>query len=113
MTYFIDLDGTILYYHKNKFCAGAKNLLKLLERRGHQIVLITQRGPQDAEQEWCMDNTRRFFQDMGFGHLPLVFGVQPGRVIIDDTAGAYIYHKQDKHWDEMAIGEALSPKGMR
>jgi len=112
MTYFIDLDGTILYYHKNKFCAGAKVLLKTLQRRGHMVVLITQRGPQDAGQEWSVENTKRFFQDMGFGHLPIAFGVQPGRVIVDDTAGAYVYHKQNKHWDEGSIGELLRPRGM-
>lgn len=113
MTYFIDLDGTLLYHHKNKFCAGAKHLLRLLEKKGHQLILITQRGPQDDDEEWSMVNTKRYFEDMGFGHLHIAFGVQPGRVIIDDTAGAYVYHKQNKHWDETSLGEALMPKGMR
>lgn len=112
MTYFIDLDGTILSYHKNKFVDGAKVLLRTLKKRGHMVVLITQRGPQDADKEWSMENTKRFFDDMGFGHIPIAFGVQPGRIIVDDTAGAFIYHRQNRHWSEQDIGELLRPKGV-
>ena len=112
MTYFIDLDGTILYYHQNRFCDGAKVLLRTLQKRGHMIVFITQRGPQDDDTEWSIENTNRFFADMGFAHIPIAFGVQPGRIIVDDTAGAYVYHRQNKHWDETSIRELVRPKGM-
>jgi hydroxymethylpyrimidine pyrophosphatase-like HAD family hydrolase len=112
MTYFIDLDGTVLYYHKNKFVDGARLMLRTLIGRGHQIVLITQRGPQDADKEWSIANTKRFFADMNLGDVPLVFGVQPGRVVVDDTLGAYVFHKQNRHWDEQSIGDLLRPKGM-
>lgn len=112
MTYFIDLDGTVLYPDKNKFTAGAKLMLRTLLRRGHQVVLISDRGPRQDGTDISMDATRRFFRDMGFPQLPVVFGVQPGRVVVDDVVGAYVYHKNSRHWDETTIGELLRPRGM-
>jgi hydroxymethylpyrimidine pyrophosphatase-like HAD family hydrolase len=112
MTYFIDLDGTILNYHKNKLLHGAKVMIRTLRKRGHMIVFITQRGPQDDDKEWNMVDTKRYLEDMGMGDIPVAFGVQPGRVLVDDTAGAYVYHKQNRHWDDRNIHDLLKPTGM-
>lgn len=112
MTYFIDLDGTVLINRKTKFAPGAKILLRTLAKRGHKIVLISERGPQDEGTDCSMEATKQFFIDMGYGHIPIAFGVQPGRIIVDDTAGAFVYHRQNRDWSEANIGELLRPKGV-
>jgi len=101
-TYFFDVDGTLLRYHKNEWISGAKEMLKKLELAGNLIILITMRGTQDANTLWSVENTKVFFEKENIKY-PVFYGVQSPRIIVDDFKPYAINVKRDAIWDANKI----------
>ena len=83
----IDIDGTIVDYHTNKWLKGAKELLIGIHNAGHQIIFITMRGEQNKGTIWSIQNTKdtilKDLDELGIKYK-IIFGVQSPRVIHDD-----------------------------
>lgn len=95
MTYFFDLDGTILKYHKNEWIEDAKKTLIQLLAKGHKLVFMTMRGPQDKSREWSVENTKKFFLEEGFQDVTILFGISKPRIFVDDDKNFMIKKEKD------------------
>ena len=82
-----DIDGTLVNYHDNTWIEGAKELLIQLSNEGHNLILITMRGPQDDNTLWSIENTQKTIlkdlDELSINYV-VIFGVQSPRVIHDD-----------------------------
>lgn len=97
-TYIFDIDGTILNYHTNKWLPGAKEKLIKLHSKGHQILFITMRGPQDEGTVWNMKDTTDILNTLGIPYR-VVFGVDSPRILIDDSKIDLIRRKRNQSWE--------------
>ena len=87
-THIFDIDGTLVEWHTNKWLPGAKEMLVELWKNGHDIVLITMRGPQDNGTEWSMTRTQeticKELDELGVFHT-ILFGKSSPRILYDDN----------------------------
>jgi len=83
-----DIDGTLVKWHTNEWLPGAKEMLMRLKSNGDQVIIITMRGPQDANAEWSVERTKETIiaemKDAGINPT-VIFGVQSPRILHDDN----------------------------
>lgn len=80
--FFIDLDGTCLEFHTNKWLPGIINKLEEIVKNGHQLFFITMRGEQDRDTSCSIENTKKLFSELNFEYVLLI---QSPRILIDDS----------------------------
>lgn len=98
MTYIFDLDGTLMPHHKTEWLPGAKYMVLRLLKNGHGVIFVTGRGPQDEGTDWSVSKTMQFLKDEGMNHVPIIYDMPPGRVIVDDRRPHAIWRERDKDW---------------
>lgn len=83
-----DIDGTLVKWHTNEWLPGAFEMLQNITNRGDQIILITMRGPQDANTAWSVERTKEtIIAEMKAANMnpTIIFGVQSPRILHDDN----------------------------
>ena len=100
-THIFDIDGTLVHYHTNTWLPGAKEMLINLWKGGHDIVLITMRGPQDDTEEWSMNRTvetiLKELDDIGLGYI-ILFNHSSPRILHDDNAISLDQRHTNQPW---------------
>jgi ribonucleotide monophosphatase NagD (HAD superfamily) len=97
MTNFFDIDGTVVYYHTNKWLPGAKEMLLDLHKKGHRIIFITMRGEQDEGKEWGKKNTTKLLNELGIAYS-IIFDCPSPRKIHDDIQPIAEKHQRNAPW---------------
>lgn len=84
--YFLDLDGTLLDFGTGTAAAGAQDLLKALDKEGHQVFITTRRGDHEWEKhpKYSKSATEKILRELGWDHYPVIWNVSSPRVIIND-----------------------------
>jgi hydroxymethylpyrimidine pyrophosphatase-like HAD family hydrolase len=107
-TYFIDLDGTLLF--KNEFltrqdwankdimtCKGAVAWVNSLEKAGHKIILVT------ARKESHRKVTEELLLTLGFCWDLLIMGCTNGeRVIVNDGPCSVMRVETNVNWNSVS-----------
>ena len=96
-THIFDIDGTLVHHHTSEWLPGARKMLRELVDKGHQILLITTRGPQDEHTPGSIDETKKLLKDIDFKY-DILYGMQSPRVIHDDIPPKVDHHKRDSPW---------------
>ncbi len=96
-----DIDGTIVYYHTNRWLPGAKQKIIDLFNGGCDIVFITMRNTNDADTEWSIKNTKetilRELDNEGVQYQ-ILFDVSSPRFIHDDMPIYVDQRTINKQW---------------
>jgi FMN phosphatase YigB (HAD superfamily) len=100
-THIFDIDGTLVKWHTNEWLPGAKEMLINLWEGGHDIVLITMRGPQDNAKEWSMVRTQetigKELDDLGIVYI-ILFDRSSPRILHDDNAISLDRRQTNQPW---------------
>lgn len=101
MTYFIDIDGTLVKWGSSTPLPGAVDGIKRLIERGDRIVWITQRDRDSADFD--NDAILELLQKITLPTpLVVLWGYGSPRIVVND-AGAYaIHHEMNAPWIETA-----------
>lgn len=88
--YFLDIDGTTVFFGTDAPLPGAIEHLKSLLENGDQVIFTTQRGNADSFIEMLIEH--------GLGHLPVIVNVQSPRVIVNDAGAFAVNPETDQAW---------------
>jgi hypothetical protein len=97
ITYFIDLDGTVFYFHEPKFLPGAEKMLKARFKAGHRIIFITGTGKDDEGEEWSLSNRKTLLDTLKIEYM-LIGDCPVPRVIIDDNDAFTVKRDTNQEW---------------
>jgi len=112
-TLILDIDGTIVEHHTNKWLPGAKEMLIKASDDGHKILFITMRGVQDDGKEWSIARTRETILkdlDNWAVNYMIHFGMPSPRIIHDDMPIAAIQRVRNAHWVGNPIPQEMLPR---
>jgi hypothetical protein len=86
MTYFIDLDGTLLKQGTNTLTDGAQQFLDLVKQRGDNLVITTRRGDVEFKGHpvYSREATIRALRELRLNYHEIVFDAPSPRILIDD-----------------------------
>jgi len=112
MTFFIDLDGTLLFDHgteelnlqaEPRALPGSIVLLERLKHEGHRVILVTGRAKsatiRTAEQLRLVGIATRLYDrlimDVGKGHRVVINDSKPSEPVGTKTAQAYTVQRNE------------------
>jgi hypothetical protein len=98
MTYIFDLDGTLMPHHKTEWLPRARIMLDCILREGNAVVFVTARGPQDEGTAWSVSKTMAFMKREQMTHIPILYDMPAGRVIVDDRKPHAVWRNKDEDW---------------
>lgn len=109
MTYFIDIDGTLVEHGTNELLPGALELLKQIKDSSGRVVFVTRRSNEefDADPNYSADSAVELLRSIGMEDAPLLYGYGSPRVIIDDEEVRVIKHWANDTWSDGEIREAM------
>jgi hydroxymethylpyrimidine pyrophosphatase-like HAD family hydrolase len=89
--YFVDIDGTVVYYGTNEPLPGALEKLRALKSMGHQIIFTTKRT--------TASDFRKLLKEYGLEQEIIMTGVDSPRIVINDHGAQAINHPTDAPWE--------------
>lgn len=109
MTFFIDLDGTIVDHGTNDLLPGAVDLLRRIRERGGRIVFVTRRSNEEFGEASCYsaNSAVELLRSIGMQDAPLLYGYGSPRVLVDDGQAALIKHPANSPWTDEEIEAAF------
>ena len=102
VTFFIDIDGTIIRWSDQKPAENAVETINAWYDEGHRIVLTTYRGDRISDGPDCrfsVGNTLKELEQIGLKYHDILFNCPSPRVVINDHGAGAINHPEDAKWD--------------
>lgn len=100
---FVDLDGTAVKFHTNRWLPGVREHLVKIAEAGNQIIFITMRRQGiDDDTEWCWKNTMDLIRTSRIKNASVIGGISVPRFLICDMQPQAISIETDNpNWLEV------------